>query len=41
MNSNKRTLHLLRKRRRKREIASFVASPGIMLRIAQIASGSP
>jgi hypothetical protein len=41
-NSNKRTLHLLRRRRtiRKRGIISLVASLGIMLRIAQMASGS-
>jgi hypothetical protein len=43
-NSNKRTLHLSRRRRRRtrrREIASLVASPGIMLRIARMPSGSP
>jgi hypothetical protein len=41
-NSNKKTLHLLRRRRRtrRRKIASLVASPGIMLRIARIPSGS-
>jgi hypothetical protein len=40
--SNKRQLHLLRRRRRirKREIASLVASPGIMLGTARRASGS-
>jgi hypothetical protein len=40
-NSNKKILHLLRRRRtRRRKIASLVASPGIMLRIARIPSGS-
>ena len=39
-NSNKRTLHLLR-RRRKRRIVSLMASMGIMLRIVRMASGSP
>jgi len=43
-NSNKRTLHLLRRRRRrtrKMGIVSLVASLGIMLRIVRMASGSP
>jgi len=41
-NSNKKTLHLLRRRRRKKtKIVSLVASLGIMLRIARMASGSP
>jgi hypothetical protein len=40
-NSNKRTLHLLRRRRRKRKIVSLVVSPGIMLKIARMASGRP
>ena len=41
-NSNKRTLHLLKRRKtRKRGIVSLVASLHIMLRIAQMASGSP
>jgi hypothetical protein len=43
-NLNKRTLHLLRRRKkrtRKRKIVSLVANPGIMLRIARMASGSP
>jgi hypothetical protein len=41
-NSNNRTLHLLRRRRaRRRKIASLVASPSIMLRIARMPSGSP
>jgi hypothetical protein len=39
-NSNKRTLHLLRRRTRKKEIALLVANLGIMLRIAWMLSGS-
>jgi hypothetical protein len=39
-NSNKRPLHLLRRRTRKKKIASLVASPGIMLQIVRRASGS-
>jgi hypothetical protein len=40
--SDKRTLHLFRRRRRirKREIASLVTSPGIMLGTARKASGA-
>jgi hypothetical protein len=42
-NSNKKTLHLLRRRRRtrKRKIVSLMASLGIMQRISRMASGSP
>jgi len=44
-NSNKRTVYLLRRRRRrrtrKRGIVSLVASLGIILRIARMASESP